>query len=441
MAKELIECKLTGTVDFGQVGLRVSEAPSRTRAYLYIKSVGDETTPFITGKINGHEHLHKKSTKIHSGDSWWDQVFRFRVKDNEADYVTIELRQKGEHLVMSDWIGEVLLRARNFRDGNVHENWFPLGEGTIKRHTRLARGYIHLMVHLVNRGTQPFQTPSVEGNLTFEDWQHRGQPAEALQHEVSRAEYGNISSLDDYPMVPAPAVPAAIPSNGSYSMFGVVQPPSLTSSDSSCDFGEHRTFELTYPNIGEAEFSINRNAWKILMTEKPSQAELVQMKKYNRVNCLHKGAFDRCSGKRYMVCVDGTESSREAFHSTIALMDKVKDHLFIITVRERVNPTDFYNEESQVFITHKLWRAAAGILSQYQEVCLAEGIDYTTIMPVAEDAREMVVALSKKFKADIIVIGKHKPSEKAPGRSRYFRSFQRYCQGHAKCSVMTFGQY
>jgi len=426
----------------------------RTNNYLYVKiietrditAVDLDATPFITGKLNGHEHLHKKSTKIHSGDSWWDQVFRFRVKDAETDWVTIECREKADHLVMSDWIGEVLLRARNYRDGFVHENWFSLGEGTVKRHSRLAKGFIHLMIHFVARGVQPFQTASVEGNLTFEDWRSGGQSTAAIQHEVSRTEYGNISSLDDFPMTSNSNFVAPVPvsNNGTVSMFGVVQsaPMSTSSSVSSMsDFGEYRTFELTYPNIGEAEFSINRNAWKILMTEKPSQTELIQMKKYNRVNCLHKGNFDKCTGKRYLVCVDGTESSREAFNSTVNLLDKARDHLFIVTVRERVSPADFYNEESQVFITHKLWRAAAGILSQYQEICVASGVEYTTIMPVAEDAREMVIALSKKFKADIIVIGKHKPSEKTPGRSKYFRSFQRYCQGHAKCSVMTFGQY
>lgn len=32
--------------------------------------------PFVTIKLNGHDHLHKKSTKYQSGIQWWEQTFR-----------------------------------------------------------------------------------------------------------------------------------------------------------------------------------------------------------------------------------------------------------------------------------------------------------------------------------------------------------------------------
>ncbi len=68
-----------------------------------------------------------------------------------------------------------------------------------------------------------------------------------------------------------------------------------------------------------------------------------------------------------MVCVDGTEASRNAFENSLKLLDPEKDHLFVVTVRERVLPNDQLDDKSRVILTHKLWRAAAGIITTYMD--------------------------------------------------------------------------
>ena len=79
------------------------------------------------------------------------------------------------------------------------------------------------------------------------------------------------------------------------------------------------------------EYKIEKDAWKILMVEHPSTSELQDMKKLNKVNCLHKGNFDACTGKRYMICIDGTKSAKEAFQNVLKLVDPSKDHVFVVT--------------------------------------------------------------------------------------------------------------
>ena len=84
-----------------------------------------------------------------------------------------------------------------------------------------------------------------------------------------------------------------------------------------------------------------------------------------------------------------------------------------------------------------MWQAASDIVTRYQDMVKDAGIDYTSIMPVAEDPRVIVCALAKKYKADVIVVGRHKRRE-TKRRSGHVRSFMRYCQKHSKCSVMVF---
>jgi len=130
-----------------------------------------------------------------------------------------------------------------------------------------------------------------------------------------------------------------------------------------------------------------------------------------------------------------------ALDNAIKLCDPQRDHLFIVTVRDKAFSDPLgggdFDERSRVILSHKLWRAAAGIVSQAQQKAREAQLDYTSILPEAYDARELVCALVKKYKIDVLIIGKHKENEQRH-RSRFFRSFQRYCQSNAKCSVMTF---
>lgn len=56
-----------------------------------------------------------------------------------------------------------------------------------------------------------------------------------------------------------------------------------------------------------------------------------EMQKLLKVNCLHKGDFDSCVGKRWVVAVDGSMSSYLALDEALKLVHPRKDHVFVIT--------------------------------------------------------------------------------------------------------------
>ncbi len=67
------------------------------------------------------------------------------------------------------------------------------------------------------------------------------------------------------------------------------------------------------------------------MSENPTDADVHKMQTLNNVNCLHKGNFESCKGKKIMVAIDGSSSSNNVFENALKLMDPTKDHLFIVT--------------------------------------------------------------------------------------------------------------
>src|SRR5690554_4190339 len=70
-------------------------------------------------------------------------LIKSKIKKPKKDWISVEVREKGFHIISSDWIGEVHIRTRDYLDGKVHQKWFKLGPGAWKRHTRRPRGYIH----------------------------------------------------------------------------------------------------------------------------------------------------------------------------------------------------------------------------------------------------------------------------------------------------------
>nr|BAK01870.1 predicted protein [Hordeum vulgare subsp. vulgare] len=356
--------------------------------------------PFVEIKYNGSSHLHKKSTRYRQGVEWWDKTFRFKVKDSDRDWVAVEIRDKGAHTISSDWIGEVQIKIAPFVDGEVHEEWYKLERGNWKSNTQKARGHIHLAFQMMtNQFDRPFADQPFQ-KTSFQDWRNSS---------------GMLSP-------------------------GVKQwEPTSTHKEEEDPNKLYNFFELTYPTIEEAERTIMKNASRILREEHFTQEQIAEFKKLNRVNCLHRGKFEECRGKIYMVGVDGSESAKAAFDNILQLMND-DDHVFFVCVRERVVPAE-YNERASIILRHEIWRAAAGIVSQFQ-IRLNEKfpkVEYTSVLPEADDAREILCALVKRYKVDVLVVGKHKPGEMQSNKSRYFRSFSRYCQGHARCSVMTFG--
>jgi len=128
--------------------------------------------PYVSLKKNGKDWPNK-FTGCFPGREWWDQIFRFKIKRTNAEYINLEVRDRGTALLLvgSFWIGEVRINIRDFSDGLVHQKWFRLGNSLFKRHRRKPKGAIHLAFHLVsNKHVHPFSTPSVEVPQTFGEW-------------------------------------------------------------------------------------------------------------------------------------------------------------------------------------------------------------------------------------------------------------------------------
>jgi len=385
---------------------------SSARRYVYVQVIecegiaqdqGQLTEPFVEIKYNGSSHLNKRHTKYKQGVEWWEKTFRFKVKDLETDWFAVELRDKHFHTFSSDWIGEVQLKVNAFTDGEIHEAWYKLSKGNWKYSSKQPKGHIHLAIQMMNtKYERPFADQQFE-KTSYEQWR----------------------SLSNSTLSP-----------------GIKQwEPTSTHQEIEDPLKSYNHFELTFSTIEEAQRVIMKNSSRILQDESYSSEKIAEMKRLTRVNCLHRGKFEQCQGKIYMVAVDGSESAKAAFECILRTMND-NDHVFFVCIRERVVPAE-YNVRQSVILRHEIWRAAAGIIFQFQQRLNAQfpSVEYTSVLPEADDAREILCALAKRYKVDVMVIGKHKPGEMQSNKSRYFRSFSRYCQGHAPktCSVMTFG--
>lgn len=366
--------------------------------YIYIRVLeargiirsNQNAQPLVVIKYNGSEFYDKKRTKSQSGVEWWDKSFRFKIRDVNFDWFTVQIRDKSLATFGSSWLGEVQLQVVGFQEQLVTDCWYRLGNSLWKAHNRTPVGCVHLMIQ-ITRGKfeRPF-TVAPEP-LRFENWEALGCPMPG-QKFVNPHIY---------------------------------------------NFENAGRYELIYPTIQDARTTVKKNAIGIVLSEKVSGTDLQQMTRLNKVNCLHKGDFESCAGKRFLICVDGSPSSFQAFESALKLIEPEKDHLFFVTVRERVSPRTIYEQQYSEVLRHKIWRAAAGISCYFQERLKDSNISFTSMIPEADDARSLVCALVKRYKIDVLVVGKHKPGELRYKSGRWI-SFQKYCQSKAKCTVITF---
>lgn len=150
--------------------------------------------PGVVVKYNGSGTSSKKSTGFKAGKTYWAEIFTFPVDNIHSDSVTFQLREKGHHVVSSDWMGEVTLKLSEYDDGNVHLKWFRLGESKAKQHTHKGKGVLLLKVHLAGKNDKPFYKKPSERQLSYDEW-----------IEWSEAQYANShrgrGEEEEYPVV------------------------------------------------------------------------------------------------------------------------------------------------------------------------------------------------------------------------------------------------
>jgi len=374
------------------------------------QGVKDQMEAFVRVTLNGSELLNKKSTAIKKGNTSWNELFEFKIEHQENDWVAVEIRERGYHLLASDWLGEVQLWVRDFMDGKSVDTWYALGKGLWKNHKREPRGFVHLRVQVMdNKFAEPFGDLLDQAPVSFKEWKEKGSAEKGKKLNLDRT----ISHLEE---------------ENPEKVFG--------------------KFELKNPMIQFAEEDLHKHKDKILAESKPSPDQVEYMRKTKKVNCLHKGNFEKVTGKIYMIFVDGSQAASQAFEDALKVIDKQKDHIFIVTIRERPISEDVKKDEAKVLLGFKLWMIASEIIKPFAERLQKDEFNYTSVIPQADDAKELAVALAKRYNVDTIYLGKHKGDETKhhkhsvfgaglPGIPGLQKGFAKYVEEHAKCSVVT----
>jgi len=196
----------------------------------------------------------------------------------------------------------------------------------------------------------------------------------------------------------------------------------------------HDKFELKHHLIQDEEKELHKSIFD--KDDVVSPEKLKFMKYWKKVNCLHKGTYDNLKGKSWLICVDGSEAAQNAFDHAISLVNKDDDHVFIVTIRQRANLT----EPNEIIVHgYKLFLIAKQIIEPYGEKAKNLGLNYTLMIPQADDPKSLSVALVKRYNIDTIVIGKHSGEETKHhhhGHIVFSPGFSKYVEQHTKVTVM-----
>jgi len=112
-----------------------------------------------------------------------------------------------------------------------------------------------------------------------------------------------------------------------------------------------------------------------------------------------------------MAFVDGSNAANQAFSDVLKVVNKNKDHIFLVTIRERPISELTKGDLKKTLLGYKLWTVANEIIKPYTERLEKENYNYTVVLPQADDAKELAVALSKRYKVDFCYVGKHQGDE------------------------------
>jgi len=138
---------------------------------------------------------------------------------------------------------------------------------------------------------------------------------------------------------------------------------------------------------------------------------------------------------RWMVALDGSDNAREAFYTTVNLMDKRRDDLFLVsTVHSTPLSIGKYQRYSdEIEATHKKY------LVEYSRRCDEEGVrNYKPILARGSHVGRMICAAAEQKGVDFLVVGRR-------GMNRLSRvvagSTSKYLMENASCNVIVVKGY
>jgi len=142
----------------------------------------------------------------------------------------------------------------------------------------------------------------------------------------------------------------------------------------------------------------------------------------------------------YLVALDGSPHSIDAFFTAESLMQVEKDHLYLATVIPDIKSnvlTDTFGGIDLVspFIEAQDRAKAEGenMLRKFGYTARSKKINFTLILGISSHIGEFLIQLSDRYKIDFIIVGRR-------GMGRVKRAFvgstSKYVLEHASCNVL-----
>jgi nucleotide-binding universal stress UspA family protein len=138
---------------------------------------------------------------------------------------------------------------------------------------------------------------------------------------------------------------------------------------------------------------------------------------------------------KWMVALDGSDNAREAFYTTLNLMDKRRDELFLVSTVQStpVSVGGYQKYSDEIEETHRKY------LLDYGRRCDEEGVRYyNPILARGSHIGRMICAAAEKKGVDFLVVGRR-------GMNRFSRlvagSTSKHLMENAPCNVIVVKGY
>jgi nucleotide-binding universal stress UspA family protein len=111
----------------------------------------------------------------------------------------------------------------------------------------------------------------------------------------------------------------------------------------------------------------------------------------------------------FVVAVDGSKNSHEAFDTACKLLNRKEDQLLIVTCAEKLHQArHLLNKDKEAeALAARIERAQKAILSPFRELAEERGIKSTCLMLKGNHAGSMLCTLVDERNADFLVVGRY----------------------------------
>jgi len=138
----------------------------------------------------------------------------------------------------------------------------------------------------------------------------------------------------------------------------------------------------------------------------------------------------------YLVCIDGSEYSKASFFTAINMMDKKRDHLYLLSVAHDGSfPVALWDWDiSEATRAAEIAKRNAQLLvHKFADLCKQANIPCTAQVAVSSHVGEAICQVAEKLNVDFLIMSRRGMSSV----KRFFvGSVTSYCVEHANCNVL-----